>query len=200
MKKNLFLVVLLCSFYVVGFTQTFRHGAGMGVSVITGNDIDATAYGTLLYSPRLSFMENDNSSLTVGIPFTFGFTGGYGYSSSLGETNTLQYLIHAPVMINYNIGAGSSLLTEQRFGFFIGAGFGITNGNHRVAEYIEDGGWIYYNYRNKIKSTFGPSANTGVRFGVGRQTKTVEVLLSYMKGLSNTNPHYFGLSCLFNFN
>ncbi|WP_290792748.1 hypothetical protein [Flavihumibacter sp. UBA7668] len=201
MEKTILLVVFLCGFYDISFSQSFQHGAGTGYAHQSGNGSDGTEYVTLLYSPRIRFAETDNSSFTIGIPVSLGLAGGFSYSSSLGNTSTFQYLIHAPLMINYNSVAGSSKNTSKRFGYFGGAGFGLNYGNFRVVELIDDQtGFPYYDYRSKTRTSFGPSANAGLRFGVGRQTRSIEVLISYMKGLSGDNPHYLGLGALFNFN
>jgi len=192
MKKNLF-ILLFSGFHLCASAQTFLHGAGTGASVFTARDIETSVYGTLLYSPRVTVTENEQFSVSIGIPVTIGFTGGIGYNSSLGTYDDFKFLIYTPAMLNYNWGAGSSPLSERRFGFFAGAGFGITFGNH----YMDS--WEYSWYEEKTRAYWGPAANAGVRFGVGKQSKNIEVLMSYKKGLSANNPQYFGLSCLFNF-
>jgi hypothetical protein len=201
MEKTILFVLFLCSFYGTSFSQSFQHGAGTGYAHQSGKDTNGTDYITLLYSPRIRFAEKENSSFTIGIPVSLALAGGFSYSSSLGNTSTFQYLIQAPLMINYNSGAGASENTSERFGYFAGVGFGLNFGNYRVVELIdEQSGFPYYDYRSKMRTRFGPSANAGVRFGVGRQTRSVEVLVSYMKGLSGENPQFFGIGALFNFN
>ncbi|MBC6490121.1 hypothetical protein ACFSQD_07320 [Flavihumibacter stibioxidans] len=179
--------------------QSFMHGAGTGLSVVTMKNGDPSAYGTLLYSPRLTVMETETSSITVGIPLTLGLAGSYSYDNYYGESSDIQYLVNAPLMVNLNIGAGSSPITEDRFGFFIGGGFGINYGNYLVDDVIIVDGFEYYDQVSKNVTTYGPAANAGVRIGVGRQTKNIEILLSYMKGINETKPNTFGLACLFNF-
>lgn len=179
--------------------QSFMHGAGTGLFVTTMQNGDPSAYGTLVYSPRFSLTETESSSLTIGIPLTVGLSGSYSYSSNYGTYSDLQYMVNAPLILNLNIGAGSSPLTEDRFGFFVGGGFGLNHGNYLVDQKIYEGGFEYWDRVSKTLTTFGPAANAGVRFGVGRQSRNIEVLLSYMKGLNETKPNSFGLQCLFNF-
>jgi hypothetical protein len=201
MKKTILFILFLSSFYGNSFSQSFQHGAGTGYAHQISKDTDGTDYVTLLYSPRIRFAEKDNSSFTIGIPVSLALAGGFSYSSSLGNTSTFQYLIQAPLMINYNSGAGASANTSKRFGYFAGAGFGLNFGNYRVVELIDDqSGFPYYDYRSKTRTRFGPAVNAGLRFGVGRKSRSIEVLASYMKGISGDNPHYLGMGALFNFN
>jgi hypothetical protein len=51
----------------------------------------------------------------------------------------------------------------------------------------------------RSSNTFGPDANAGLRFGVGRKHRNIEVRFSYMKGLNEDKPNIFGVAGLFNF-
>ncbi len=101
-------------------------------------------------------------------------------------------------MVNFNGGAGSSKENEQRFGYFVGGGFGYhATGIANAGEYYSENG--EYNDKKLSSSGFGPAANAGIRFAVGSHQKNIEVRLSYMKGLSNYKPSMFGLNAAFNF-
>lgn len=199
MMKKMFTVFLALCALSTTYGQSVMHGAGTGVSVVTLKNGDPVAYGTLMYSPRVIMVENEGSSVTIGLPITLGLSGSYNYSSYYGEESNIQYMINAPLMVNLNVGAGSSFNTEDRFGFFVGGGFGINYGNYMVEQTIMVDGFEYYDAVSKDVATYGPAANAGVRIGVGRQTKNIEILLSYMKGINKTKPNTFGLNCLFNF-
>ncbi len=192
MKK----LTLILSFTVIAGmakAQTFMHGVGTGLLVATRESADNNAFGTLMYNPRFSFAETDISSFSVGIPLTFGVAGSYNYSSNIGSTSDFRYMINAPLIFNYNRGAGSSKENDQRFGWFLGAGVGLNHGNY----------FFYNDYYGETYSdsetSFGPACNGGVRFAVGQGTHNIEILASFMKGLNEGKPNLFGLQGVFNF-
>ena len=178
--------------------QTFMHGVGTGTIVNSMKGADLGAFGTLMYNPRFSISESESSSITIGLPLTIGLSGSYQYDPYYGDEGSIAYMINAPLMVNYNMGAGSSKETEDRFGWFIGAGFGVNHGSYYIEDiYDNEGGYIEGG--EKSLTTFGPAANGGVRFGVGNGTHNIEVLLSYMKGLNENKPNTFGAQAIFNF-
>lgn len=197
--KKLILAAATLFFSSQAFNQTFLHGAGTGFAVSTMKNAETGVFGTLMYNPRVTVMETEYSSLTVGIPLTLGLAGSYSYSSYYGEESDIRYMLNAPLILNMNWGAGSSKITEDRFGFFLGGGFGVNTGSYVVEETIVDGQFEYLTQVKKNLTTYGPAANAGVRFGVGSQTKNIEVLLSYMKGINEGKPNHFGLQAVFNF-
>ncbi|HVY74719.1 MAG TPA: hypothetical protein VG890_07810 [Puia sp.] len=190
--KKIFFLSLALVFGRTGFSQTFMHGVGVVTFVESASGYQTSATGGFTYSPRISFMETDNSSLSVGIPFSIGFSGSYSYSTYGDETNTLGLMLDAPLIFDFNVGAGSSKETESRFGFFAGAGFGYHASSYRYEDYYGD------SYSDHVGG-FGPVGNAGVRIGVGKQSKNVEIRLSYMKTLDVTKSNIFGLGGIFNF-
>lgn len=196
MKK--FVLVLLVSFIsFASFSQSFMHGAGVTVVVGTASGGKASVSGGLTYSPRFNFLETETLSLSVGIPFSAGISGSYSYNTYDGEENTLGFMLNAPLMLNLNIGAGSTKENESRFGFFVGAGFGYHHSDFNIDVTDDYGG--YYEDSKSI-NTFGPAGNAGVRFAVGSHQKNIEVRFSYMKGLEEVyKPNIFGVAALFNF-
>ena len=197
--KKIFLFASFVFTTALAGAQTFLHGAGTGFSVTTMKNAETAVFGTLMYNPRFTLTETESSSLTIGLPLTFGFAGEYSYSSYYGEQSDLRYVLNAPLILNMNWGAGSSKITEDRFGFFVGGGFGINTGNFVVEETIVDGGFEYISYGKQTVTTYGPAANAGVRFGVGNKTKNIEILLSYMKGINDNKPNSYALQAAFNF-
>lgn len=181
--------------------QRFSHGAGTGYAAITQKNTNRTGYITLLYSPRIVWRELQNSSFSIGVPLTFGAGGSYSHSSSFGTNNQLQYTIIAPLLLNYNFGAGASTLTSKRIGYFFGGGIGLSHGNFRQTYWQQDDtGWGYFATNSTIYTQLGPAANAGVRFAVGQQSKNIEALFSYLYAVSSTRNQFFGISALFNFN
>jgi hypothetical protein len=199
MKKYALLVLLIFT-VTLAFSQTFTHGVGVAVFVTTAKGGNAAAAEGVTYSPRINFLEQPDFSLSVGIPLSVGISGSYSsnYNSQSGSTtdNTLGFMANIPLIINFNFGAGSSPDNESRFGFYIGGGAGYHYGKYNVDTVDSYGG--DYTYQATIKG-FGPAANAGVRFGVGRGTHNVEARLTYMKSLDDSKANIFGIGGLFNF-
>ena len=190
------IVVFSCT---AAHAQTFMHGAGLNVFVTKVQNLEAQGFGGLEYSPRVTFLETESISLTVGIPISVGFSGSYSstYDSYYGSytDNSLKFMFNAPLIINFNVGCGSTKENENRFGAFVGGGFGYHYQTASGTVYDESG----YPIDKASASTFGPAANAGFRIAVGSHQKNIETRLSYMKGLSDNNSNIFGVSVLFNF-
>jgi hypothetical protein len=196
MKKiTLIAAMLLAGF--AGFSQSFMHGAGLNIFVANASGGQTAVNGGVTYSPRFNFIEQDDMSVSVGIPFTVGVSGNYSasYNSQYGSSssNTLSVMLNAPLIINLNMGAGANKETESRFGYFVGAGFGYQYGTYNISDII-NGGEVVTKF-----STTGPVGNAGVRFAVGRGTHNVEVRLQYMKGINDVKPNIFSAGAAFNF-
>ncbi len=199
MKKTLLSVALFFSLSTA-FCQTFMHG--VGITVIGSSTSGNFSYGEgFTYSPRVNFVETENLSVSAGIPLSIAVSAStstsydayYGYSY---DNVSVGFVINAPLIINLNMGRGSTKQNTQKFGYFVGVGFGYHHGDFLVDETDASG----YNYvGSRSLNTFGPAGNAGVRFGVGRKHKNIEVRLSYMKGLNDTKPNVFGIAGLFNF-
>lgn len=198
MKKILLIIISIISLQTV-FSQSFMQGAGVGIFINTAPNTDANAAGVLTYSPRVNFFETEDLSVSAGIPLSIGFSGSYSYnySSYYGaeESNTFKFMFNAPLIINLNVGAGSTHENERRFGFFIGGGFGYHYGSY-VKE-IRDGDYITYG--DSYGSSYGPAGNVGLRFAVGNHQKNIEAKLSYMKAISDSKIAAYGVTALFNF-
>src|ERR1700760_2338440 len=121
MKKLLFSLLAVCisSF---AFSQNFMQGVGINVILQSTSGFKADPVGSIIYSPRVSFMETETSSLSVGMPMSFGVSG--SYNSQNADNNNIGLVLDVPLMFDYNYGAGSSRESEDKFGFFGGLGFG----------------------------------------------------------------------------
>lgn len=198
MKKTFTVIFFTIAMYT-GYSQSFMHGAGVGVFVADAPLTDVAVGGMLTYSPRFNFMENESLSLSLGVPMSIGFSGSYSvsYSSYYGssEENTLRFMFNAPLILNLNVGAGSTKENEQRFGFFVGGGFGYHYGSYAKEVKVDD----YVDYEEGYGNSYGPAGNIGARFAVGSHQKTIEARLSYMKAVSESKISLFGVAALFNF-
>ncbi len=193
MKKIVLSLSLLCSLNIA-FSQSFMHGAGIAVLVNTANNSNTYVAEGLTYSPRFNFIENENLSVSVGIPLTLaiavGISDNYDYYSGTYYGSSVGLVVNAPLIVNLNMGRGSTKENRQKFGYFFGAGPAFHHG-----DFIDD----YSNDGTSTVNAFGAAANAGMRFGVGRKHKNIEVRFSYMKGLNENKPNVFGVAGLFNF-
>jgi hypothetical protein len=200
MKKCLFILGLFMFTAMAGYSQSFMHGAGINVFVATAPGGKASVNGGLSYSPRFNFIEKNNMSVSIGVPFTVGVSGSYSsdYNSQYGSStsNTLSVMFNAPLIINLNMGAGSTKTTESRFGYFVGGGFGYHYGTYNLSDALDYGD---NGYTVTKLNTFGPVGNAGVRFAVGRRTHNVEVRGQYMKGLGDSKANIYSIGAAFNF-
>jgi len=200
--KQLFLLASLCLAGVPALqAQHFTHGLGVGIFVEDAKTTDTKGSFTLSYSPRLSFAETARTSFSVGVPFNIGVSGSYNatYDNYYGyyDENNLGYMINIPLMVNFNIGAGSARGCQDRMGFFIGGGYALNIGSADEI-LVDEYGYKYAN--STTESSTGFAANIGIRIGVGyKKRHNIEVRTSYMKGVTSYKPNIFGANCLFNF-
>lgn len=199
MIKNLTLFVVACLSAAFCFSQSFMHGAGVGVFINLGPFIKPAIPTVLTYSPRINFVETNSLSVSAGIPFSIGFGTTYYtnyYSSNeLEVENTTTYVINIPAMINLNVGAGSSRQAEKRFGFFVGGGFAYQYGSYVLDEYNA----VREEYEKVKETSVGPAGNIGLRFAVGKHRKNIEAKFSYMRSLKEDKTSALGIVALFNF-
>lgn len=200
MKKIILSVILFFALSTT-FCQTFMHGAGI-TFMGNLNEGNFTYGGGFTYSPRVNFVETEKLSVSAGIPLSMAFSASTSgtYDSYYNTYNyddiTVGFVFNAPLIINLNMGRGSTNENREKFGYFVGAGFGYHHGDFLVDKTDANGN----NYQGTFSlNTFGPAANAGVRFGVGKMHKNIELRFSYMKGLNDTQPDIFGIACLFNF-
>lgn len=185
------------------FSQTFMHGAGItiiGSTTARGSNSDIGLGEGFTYFPRINFLETESLSVSAGIPLCVGISATtsydyYGYGNS--SNSSIGFVLNAPLIINLNIGRGSTKENEKRYGYFIGAGFGYHHDNFLTSNYFDP---VTNSYVDSYKSnTYGPAANAGFRIGVGKQHKNIEIRLSYMKGINESKPNIMGLAAAFNF-
>ena len=85
MKKYALLLVLFFT-GTLAFSQSFSHGVGVAVFVTTAKGGNAAVAEGFTYSPRFNFIENEDFSLSVGVPLSVGISGSYSsnYNSYSG--------------------------------------------------------------------------------------------------------------------
>ena len=195
MKKIILAFALLLSLSSA-FSQRFMHGVGITALVSTASGGGTSIGEGFTYSARFNVIETEQLAVAIGIPLSVGVSSNVytSYNSSVygNDVTSIGLVLNVPVILSLNMGRGSTKANRKKFGYFVGAGFGYHHG-----DFITDS----YAYTNGTYSSndFGPAANGGVRFGVGRKHRNIEVRLSYMKGLNDTKPNVFALAGLFNF-
>ncbi|WP_440135262.1 hypothetical protein [Chitinophaga sancti] len=200
MKKLLLIAFIAFAFVQSSFSQRFKAGVGAGISIETADYMDTKANFGFTFSPALFFAEAENSSFSVGIPLSLGVNEGYSsdygnYGGVYGGTS-IGLMLDVPVIVNFNYGAGALKGGSQKWGFFVGGGYGyhLTTANYYY-NYDNNG-----NYKSTENSTLGVTANAGFRIGTGRRHRhNIEVKFSYMKGLTDYKPDVYGVNCIFNF-
>lgn len=197
MKKFL-LLTAACIASFCSYSQSFMHGVGMVVMVDKMPFRDATSSFGFTYSPRLNFLENGNTSLSVGLPLSAALGGSYNvhYGSYYEEEGNIRYSFNAPVIVNFNYGKGATRNANKRLGFFVGGGYAYYYSGQ--TEFYSDDESAEFSY-HRGSGTTGPVGNAGMRIGVGRRTHNIEIKFSYMKGLGDFRPDVYTFATLFNF-
>jgi len=198
MKKHILLSFLLIILAGTTSAQKFMHGVGTGVFINSGTGIHNSVPTILTYSPRINMVDRENFSVSVGLPFSVGFGSDYNLYSQNGSTeinSATTFAINVPLICNVNLGAGASKSSTKRTGFFAGAGFAYQYGsyvsrlyNNTTSEYVK------FN-----ADAWGPAANIGIRFAVGRKQKNIEARVSYMGSVTEHKISAIGIAALFNF-
>lgn len=143
--------------------QQLMHSFGLSISVLQGTlHQDAVNYesfaveqNNLTYFPRFNFVENENSSISVGAPIGVGIgiaTNTYG-----GDAGVI-FSYDLPLVIDYNIGCKSTMENDRNFGGYFGVGFGYNKVN--ISE---------SSYSNFDGTSYGPLFRAGFRFGSSRE-------------------------------
>ena len=188
MSKNSILLFLALGFTSVSFSQTFMQGIGVNLVMQSLPGYTVKPVVGIIYSPKISFFEKDHTSLSIGLPLSLGYAGIYQTPGTNKNNITIGLMMDAPLIINFNYGAGSNKKTESRFGFFGGAGYG-----YHANPYINDNSSNFY-----WESGFGPILNTGIRIARDR-IHNVEIRFSYMKAMDDSKSNIFGIGAIFNY-
>lgn len=137
-------------------------------------------------------MENDTYAWSVGLPLSLGLSGSVN-SQGTGNSS-VDFVFNAPLVVNFNMGAGSTRDNDSRFGFFGGGGFGYLYAtlNGYSTDYLG-------NPVSASVSSYGPVVDGGVRIGIGQSSHNIEIRGQFMKGIDASKANSFGIGALFNF-
>jgi hypothetical protein len=198
MFKKFFALAILGSLFCAGAqAQSFMHAAGATVSIMSAKY--ETPYGDekflitksgLTYFPRFNFVEGENSSVSVGIPFTAGLSIARNTNSLYDDETGLSWSLDFPLVVDYNIGAKSTADNPASVGGYIGTGFSYSFTS------------IKFDESETIKAnSYGPLFRGGMRFGFNAQNLDLglTVGLFYKIGLEDEKFKTFGFNVLVDF-
>jgi hypothetical protein len=188
MYKKYILSAIALSLSGFAFSQTFMQGLGVNLVMQSLPGYSVKPVVGIIYSPKFNFFEKDHSSLSVGLPVSLAYAGNYNTQAGIENNTTFGWMLDAPLMINYNYGAGSNKKDTGKFGFFVGIGYGY----HSNPFTDNSGDDVAY-----VESGFGPVFNTGVRISKDRH-HTFELRFSYMKAMDVSKSDIFGIGAIFN--
>jgi len=188
MYRKYILTSIALSLSGFAFSQTFMQGLGVNLVMQSLPGYSVNPVVGILYSPKFSFLEKDHSSLTVGLPLSFAYAGIYNTQAGIENNTTIGWMLDAPLMINYNYGAGSNKKVSGRFGFFAGFGYGY----HSNPFTDNSGDDVAIG-----ESGFGPVFNAGVRIARDRH-HNFELRFSYMKAMDVSKSDIYSIGAIFN--
>lgn len=189
LKKIVFALSLSVCFHSL-IAQNLMHSFGATIAIMKGKTTDSysntdfTMSQTYFsYFPRYNFVENENSSISIGAPVGLGF----GLSrNTYGDDAGIAFAFDLPLVVDYNIGCKSTYDNEQTFGGYIGAGFGYN--------YVSVSSSSYSNFKG---SSYGPLIRGGVRIGSNRESwagHAITIGMFYKKDLQENPFNSFGFN------
>lgn len=195
MQKRSILFLLIISLTGYGtFAQHFMQSAGIAFSILTGKistpaeSYTATvSFANFTYFPKFTVTESENSSISIGIPFGLGV--GIATSTGYGETS-VYYGGDLPLVIDYNRGKKSTNDNDDKFGWYVGTGFGYALTN-----------WTDGSSTAKLNS-YGPLIRAGIRLTGGSSnhpTRATTVGFSFKTGLESTKFKTIGIAAMIEF-
>lgn len=191
-KLFLFLFVVLV-FQIKSPAQQLMHSFGATFSVLYGKvNTPSSSYSYSLaqtnftYFPRYNFIENENSSISIGAPVGAGI----GIAqNTYGNDVGLLFAYDLPIVLDYNFGCKSTYENDNTFGGYLGVGFGYYRVNISKSEYSDYNG-----------STYGPIFRGGVRIGSSNESWNghgITLGMFYKKGLEKDKLSTIGFNVLY---
>jgi hypothetical protein len=193
LKKLISLLIITCLLSNTSYSQKLMHAFGTTISVLYGkittpysSSSFSLAQTNLTYFPRYNFVENENSSISIGFPVGIGI--GIA-SNTYGNDAGISFAYDLPATIDYNIGFKSTSENEKKFGAYFGAGFGYYKVSISGSQYSDFKG-----------ATYGPLFRGGVRIGSSNESWNGHALtigMFYKKGLEKDKLATIGFNVLY---
>ncbi len=174
--------------------QQLMHSFGLTLSVLQGtlqegggnSESFGVEQNNLTYFPRYNFVENENSSISVGAPIGIGIGL---VSNTFGSDAGVLFSYDLPVVIDYNIGCKSTMENDWNFGGYFGVGFGYNKVTISESSYSNFNG-----------SSYGPLFRAGFRFGSARESWNGHGITAgayYKIGLDKNKLYTIGFNVLY---
>ena len=174
--------------------QQLMHSFGLSISVLQGtlhegpgnSESFAVEQNNFTWFPRYNFVENENSSISIGTPLGIGIGI---VSNTYGDDAGVLFSYDLPVVIDYNIGCKSTKENENNFGGYFGVGFGYNKVNISESSYSDFNG-----------ASYGPLFRAGFRFGSSNESWNGHGLTAgvyYKIGLDKDKLHTIGFNILY---
>jgi hypothetical protein len=174
--------------------QQWMHSFGLTLSVLQGtlhegagsSETFAVEENNLTYFPRFNFVENENSSISIGAPIGIGLGL---VSNTYGGDAGVIFSYDLPLVIDYNIGCKSTTGNDKNFGGYFGVGFGYNKVNISESSYSNFNG-----------SSYGPLFRAGFRFGSSKESWNghgVTAGAYYKIGIDNNKLYTIGFNVLY---
>ena len=192
LKKAIFSLLLACLCTSSSISQRFMQSAGTTISFLydknkTNNpsaNLSVTPT-TFTYFPRYNFVENENSSFSIGTPVGLGV----GLATDVyGDNWSVSFAYDLGAAFDYNIGCKSTRANPKSFGGYLGAGF----------SYLHVG--VSNNAFSEFRgNTYGPLVRGGLRFLFSKGRNAGSALntgLFYKRGLEAAKVSTIGLNVL----
>jgi hypothetical protein len=167
--------------------QTFNNGLGVAFSIIQAKDLQAGHYKTgliqssVMYFPRWNLAERDQSSFSIGVPFSAGI-------GTVNNADGVFFNADIPVTGDYNMGCRSTPYSESAFGGYFGAGFGY---NYTTYSGYPGSGNV---------SSYGPLVHAGIRVVVSKKfSEIMSFGIFYKYGLESEKYRTMGFNVLYEF-
>ncbi len=168
--------------------QSFMQSLGLTPAVLFAKDQYGNKFSlfqtNFTYFPRYNFVENENSSISIGAPVG----AGVGIVNSDSGDPGVGFSFDLPAVVDYNIGCKSTPETETYFGGYLGAGFGYSQNTVSGTS-----------YSNIKASSYGPLLRAGVRIGSAKENwrgHAVTIGFYYKKGLEAAKYNTAGCNVL----
>src|SRR5579863_465628 len=177
-----------------GSAQQLMHSFGLTISVLQGtlqegagnSESFAVEQNNFTWFPRFNFVENENSSISVGAPIGVGI--GIA-SNTFGNDAGVLFSYDLPLVIDYNIGCKSTMENDRNFGGYFGVGFGYNKVTIAESSYSDYNG-----------SSYGPLFRAGFRFGSSNESwggHGITAGVYYKIGIDKDKLHTIGFNVLY---
>jgi hypothetical protein len=190
----------ICAILLFFFLQTrtiaqqFMQSAGASVSLMhTHGSFDGVTESLdfvltdLTYFPRINLVSDNHSSISLGLPVSVGVGFASDYTS---KGKGVYWAFDLPLVVDYNLGCKSTSANKEKFGGYIGTGFGYTHTN-----------WTFNGSSSAYVDSYGPLIRGGFRFGfpASEISEGLTVGLFYKLGLEKEKYKTYGFTVLIDF-